>query len=110
AKDKKILANLKKFSKEITKLMDSFKFYKASEKLYHNFWHNFCDKIIEDNKPRLLSENKKERLAGQYLLIEILKAHLKMLHPFMPFITEEIYQNLPLKGKKKSLMVEGWPN
>jgi valyl-tRNA synthetase len=109
SKDKKILKDLKIFAKEITKLMDSFKFYKAAEKLYHYFWHQFCDKILEKQKPRLSSINKKERLASQYLLLEILKTNLKLLHPFMPFITEEIYQKLPLRDKKKCLMVEAWP-
>ena len=108
-KDKKILKNLKNFSKEITKLMDSFRFYKAAEKLYHYFWHTFCDKIIEEQKPRLQSPNQKSRFTSQYLLLEILKTNLKLLHPFTPFITEEIYQNLPIKNKKSSLMVEEWP-
>jgi valyl-tRNA synthetase len=108
-RDKKILKNLKNFSQEITKLMENFRFYKAAEKLYHYFWHTFCDKIIEAEKPRLRSENKKERLASQYLLLEILKTNLKLLHPFIPFITEEIYQKLPLKNKKKCLMIEKWP-
>jgi len=108
-KDKKILKNLKNFSKEITKLMDSFRFYKAAEKLYHYFWHTFCDKIIEEQKPRLQSPNQKSRFASQYLLLEILKINLKLLHPFIPFITEEIYQNLPIKNKKSSLIVEEWP-
>jgi len=108
-KDKKILKNLKNFSKEITKLMDSFRFYKAAEKLYHYFWHTFCDKIIEEQKPRLQSPNQKSRFTSQYLLLEILKTNLKLLHPFIPFITEEIYQNLPIKNKKSSLMIEEWP-
>src|SRR4030042_1736765 len=108
-KDKKILKNLDNFSKEIDKLMESFKFYKAAEKIYHYFWHTFADKIIEDQKKRLKSENKNERQASQHLLLEILVKNLKLLHPFIPFITEEIYQSLPLMGKKEFLMVEKWP-
>jgi len=110
-KDKKTLQYLKGFTKEITKLMESFRFYKAAEKIYHYFWHNFCDKIIEEQKPRLQSKNKNEneRTSSQYLLLEILKTNLKLLHPFIPFITEEIYQKLPIKNKKKCLMVETWP-
>lgn len=106
-KDKQILQNLNKFTKEITKLMESFKFYRAAEKLYHYFWHTFADKIIEIQKQRL--QSKKERQASQYVLLEILKTNLKLLHPFLPFITEEIYQKLPLKNKKKSIMIENWP-
>ena len=99
-RDKKILNNLNKLTKEITELMDDFKFYRAAEKIYHYFWHDFCDKIIEDYKKSKVS---------QYSLLEILKTTLKLLHPFMPFITEEIYQKLPLKNKKKFLMIESWP-
>ena len=109
-KDKKILQDLEKFTKEITQLMESFKFYKAADKLYHYFWHTFADKIIEEQKPRLNSHHKKEIITSQYLLLEVLKTNLKLLHPFMPFITEEIYQKLPMKNKKKCLMIEGWPN
>jgi valyl-tRNA synthetase len=100
AKDKKYLSEFNKIEKEITKEMDNFKFYVASEKIYHYFWHTFCDKIIEDYK-------KKE--VSQYVLVTILSESLKLLHPFMPFITEEIYQQLPIKNKQKCLMVETWP-
>jgi len=105
-RDKKTLKNLNKLTEEVTKLMDSFKFYMAAEKLYHYFWHTFADKIIEENKKRL---NGKERRMSQYVLFNILLANLKLLHPFMPFITEEIYQKLPVKNRKKCLMVENWP-
>jgi valyl-tRNA synthetase len=108
-KNKKILRELNSFSKEITKLMDSFKFYQAAEKIYHYFWHIFCDKIIEEEKSRLQGSNKKEKEASQYLLLQILKTNLELLHPFIPFITEEIYQKLPIKNKKKCLMIENWP-
>ena len=117
AKDKKTLNNFKKIIKEVTKEMDSFKFYVASEKIYHYFWHTFCDKIIEEQKTRLYGENAKEKLHAQYVLLTILTGSLKLLHPFMPFITEEIYQQLPIKNpstssgqaKKRCLMVEDWP-
>lgn len=108
ARDKKILNNFKKQTKEITALMDDFKFYRAAEKTYHYFWHVFCDKIIEDSKKKLSSE--KNRKSAQYMLSEILAGSLKLLHPFMPFITEEIYQQLPIKNKKECLMIEEWPN
>jgi valyl-tRNA synthetase len=120
-KDKKILKDFEKMAKETTLLMDSFKFYRASEKLYHYFWHTFCDKIIESQKSRLYGEDpssraklatgqgKKERIASQHLLITLLRDLLILLHPFTPFVTEEIYQELPIKNKKKSLMIESWP-
>ena len=108
--DKKILTALSKTAKEATKLMDEFKFYKASELVYHYFWHTFADKIIEAQKPRLGGKDAKAKAASQYLLLEILQTSLKLLHPFMPFITEEIYQKLHLKNKKKTIMIESWPS
>ena len=107
AVQKKNLKELQKLSKEITKDMDTFKFYIAAEKIYHYFWHTFCDKIIEESKEDLLSQE--HRHATQYMLLEILSQSLKILHPFMPFITEIIYQQLPIKDKKKSIMIEEWP-
>ena len=104
AAQKKNLKELAALQKEVTKLMDDFKFYYAAEKIYHYFWHEFCDKIIEESKKDVASP------ATQYMLLEILKTNLKMLHPFMPFITEEVYQQLPIQNKKKSLMVEDWVN
>ena len=108
-KDEKTLRDLKRLSKEITKLMESFKFYRAAEKLYHYFWHVFADKIIEGQKTKLNGPDKKKKQAAQYLLMEVLKTNLKLLHPFIPFITEEIYQVLPIKNKKEFLMIEDWP-
>ncbi len=97
--DKKLLKDFEKLSKDITRDMDNFRFYIAAEKIYHYFWHTFCDKIIEDYK-------KKE--VGHEALLTILSGSLKILHPFMPFITEEIYQQLQLKNKKRCIMIEDW--
>ena len=99
---------MKKLCKDITKQIDDFKFYAAAENLYHYFWHSFCDKIIEESKPRLSGENKADRQAAQYALLEILKINLKLFHPFMPHITEEIWSHIP--GEKNLLMIEKWPN
>ncbi len=101
AKDKKILKDFEKISKSITKDMDNFRFYIAAEKIYHYFWHTFCDKVIEESKQNMSPATK-------YILLKILAESLKVLHPFMPFITEEIYQKLPLNKKQKCLMVETW--
>ncbi len=98
--DKKILKDFQKIKKDITKDMDNYRFYIAAEKIYHYFWHTFCDKIIEDYKKNLVS---------QELLLVLLQDLLKLLHPFMPFITEEIYQQLPVTKKEKYLIIESWP-
>ncbi|MBU6500219.1 MAG: class I tRNA ligase family protein [Patescibacteria group bacterium] len=102
AEDKKNLAQLKKIKTEITKHLERFEFHLASEKIYHYFWHTFADKIIEGAKPRLRSNpsnplgasNEEEKAAAYQTLETILIECLKMLHPFMPFITEEIWQKL----------------
>jgi len=86
--DKKYLGDFKKLKKEITKNMDSFKFYIAAEKIYHYFWHVFCDKIIEESKKNNVSK---------IVLFKIFSECLILLHPFMPFITEEIWSMLPPK-------------
>src|SRR3989344_5826975 len=91
--DKKRLKEFEELKKKITKQMELFKFYIAAEEIYHYFWHTFCDKIIEEMKLRLKSDNQNNRKSSQYVLMEILKGSLRLLHPFMPFITEEIWKS-----------------
>ncbi|OGM98285.1 MAG: valine--tRNA ligase [Candidatus Yanofskybacteria bacterium RIFCSPLOWO2_01_FULL_41_34] len=115
--DQKLIDELNVSMKEITDDMDQYRFYLAAEKIYHYTWHAFADKIIEESKAKLASEDEKIRTSAQRMLIEILTTCLKTLHPFMPFITEEIYSKLPLHpppperadGGKKLLMIEDWP-
>lgn len=104
---KKRLKELQSLTKEVTKLMDDYKFYIAGEKLYHYFWHTFCDQIIEESKAEL--QDEKTRQATQYMLFEILETSLKLLHPFIPFVTEAIYQELPTSQKASCLMIAPWP-
>ena len=108
SKEKKAIKEFQKTAKDITKEMDNFRFYTASEKIYHYFWHTFCDKIIEEQKTRLYGTDLKEKVIAQHLLLTILADSLKILHPFMPFVTEEIYQQLPMKDKKQCIMIESW--
>ena len=97
----------------VTRSLEKFEFHLAFETIYHYIWHELADKILEEMKPRLRSKNKEDKAAAQAALVELLAESLKILHPFMPFITEEIYQHL-LKatgrdnGKMKLLMVEEW--
>jgi len=108
AADKKILQDFDKIVKSINKHLENFNFAKAIQEIYHFFWHNFCDIYIEKAKIQIgQSKNKKEVLNTQKILIYILTNSLKMLHPFMPFITEEIYQMLPLKNKKALIIERG---
>ncbi|KKU50458.1 MAG: valyl-tRNA synthetase [Parcubacteria group bacterium GW2011_GWA1_47_10] len=104
--DKKSDQELKNLIEEITKEMDEYKFYIVAEKLYHYFWHTFADIIIERSKKKIL-ENKDSESA-KALLSSHLTTLLRTLHPFMPFITEEIWSMVPITDKSL-LMVEKWP-
>lgn len=106
-KEQKILEDFKVVVKKATTLLDQYKFSHAAELLYHYLWHTFADKIIEESKPIL--GNAKTKAARQYVLLVILADCLKLLHPFIPFVTEELYQKLPLQKKQKTIMIEQWP-
>jgi valyl-tRNA synthetase len=107
-KDLDNLRELKIFKKDITEDIENFRLYEASNKLYHYFWHIFADKIIEEAKPRLKENpNEADKTAAAEALFRMLMELIKMIHPFMPFITEEIYQSFPNK-KESTLMVESW--
>lgn len=110
--DQTILSDFKKMVGGITKQLDEYKFYLAAEDIYHYIWHTFADKTIEESKTRLNGDDQKAKASAQRMLLEILIASLKLLHPFMPFITEEIYGKIPPSvggPDKKMLMVEAWP-
>ncbi len=100
--DKKILKQLDKTIKSVDKYLDDFEFGKAAHAIYDFFWSDFCDNYIETAKKQN-NEKTKE------ILFFVLFNSLKIMHPFMPFITEEIYQDMPIKNKKKCLMIEDWP-
>lgn len=100
AADKKILNALEATVKSTNKDLEAFRFGPASRKIYDFFWHDFCDVYIEKSK----SQNDKKNT--RKILLYVLLTSLKLLHPFIPFITEEIYQKLPIKRKKKCLMIE----
>lgn len=111
--DTALITELKTFTKDLTQDMDSYRLYLAAEKMYHYVWHTFADKIIEESKAKLTSENQAVKLSAQKMLLEILTTCLKLLHPFMPFVTEEIYSNLtvsPPTIEKKLLIIEDWPS
>lgn len=100
--EKQILTSLKETIKFVNEALENFQFGKAAKKIYSFFWHEFCDKFIE--------EFKKEREKNYEFLVFILLSSLKILHPFLPFLTEKIYQLLPLQKKKLSIMIEDWPS
>lgn len=103
--DRKIMENWSEVLSDITNDMENYRFYLAAEKIYHYFWHTFADIIIEDCKKRIKEDSEAE--SAKMLLYYLLKEQLKLLHPFMPFITEKIWSLLP--DSKGLLMVEKWP-
>ncbi len=98
--DREWIEKVKELSKEITKYLDNYQFNYAAEKLYEFAWHQFADVYIEDVKNRI---DKNSFI----ILNSLFMIQLKLLHPFMPFVTEEIYQRL---GFGESIMIEKWPS
>ena len=105
--DKWILSKLNDTVKEVCENMDSYELGVAAGKIYDFIWDSFCDWYIELTKPRLNGEDEASRLSAQKVLLYVLTEILKLVHPFMPFITEEIWQALPHEGE--ALMVERYP-
>ncbi|HEX7724729.1 MAG TPA: valine--tRNA ligase [Candidatus Paceibacterota bacterium] len=98
--------------KEVTREMDEYKFYMVSEKIYHYAWHEFADKILEESKGILSGTDIAAKKSREQFLLRALMHILKLLHPFMPFVTEEIWGLLPdeVAGtNRKQLIVERWP-
>ncbi len=109
-KDKEKQKDFLKYAKDVTKEIEKFHLYLAAEKIYHYFWHTFADVIIEESKKSINEGSDEERLSAIQTLYYILTEQLKMLHPFMPFITEEIWSFIPKSKKHEDLlMVENWP-
>lgn len=92
--------------KEITKNLEVYRIDLAADQIYHYFWHVFADIIIEENKKAL--EDESTKLSAQWTLYEILTNSLKLLHPFVPYVTEEVWSHLPKKDHDL-LMIEEWP-
>ena len=105
--DKWILSKLNDLCREVCDNMDSFELGVAAGKIYDFIWDSYCDWYIELTKPRLNGGDEESKLAAQKVLLYVLTEILKLLHPFMPFITEEIWQALPHEGE--ALMIERYP-
>ena len=105
--DKWVLSKLNTLIREVTANLDAYEIGVASSKVYDFIWDTYCDWYIELTKTRLYSENEKSKLAAQKVLVYVLDQTLRLLHPFMPFITEEIWQAIPHAGK--FLISAEWP-
>ncbi len=105
--DQALLGELTAISKDVTKDMSEHRLYMAAEKLYHYVWHELADRILEESKPILLGEDLAAKASRQALLLHLLADSVTLLHPFMPFVTEEVWASLP--GTDGLLMVAPWP-
>ena len=109
--DKWVLSKLNTLIREVTDNMDAYELGVASAKVYDFIWDTYCDWFIELCKARLTGEDERSKVNAQNVLCYVLIETLKLLHPFMPFITEEIYQALPHTAEDKGefLMLQKWP-
>ena len=105
--DRWILSKLNRLVKEVNENIDKYELGIAANKIYDFVWDSYCDWYIELTKPRLNGEDEEAKIGAQKVLLYVLTETLKLLHPFMPFITEEIWQALPHEGE--ALMVEKYP-
>ena len=105
--DKWILSKMNNLISEVTENIDSFEFGVYAQKVYDFIWNEFCDWYIEMVKPRLYLAEDNNKIAAQFVLNKVLENSLKLLHPIMPFVTEEIYTKL--YNNYESIMISDWP-
>ena len=105
--DKWILSRLNNTIKEVSDNLDKYELGMGAQRIYDFIWDEYCDWYIEMVKSRLYGNDTESKATAQKVLVYVLKDILKILHPFMPFITEEIWQNLP--GNDKALIITKWP-
>ncbi len=111
SRDTEILATLSSTLTEVSAGIEKYNLYLAAEKMYHYIWHELADVILEESKPILSGDDAQAKYARQYVLKECLVTVVKVLHPFMPFVTETIWQHLPkniLGDERDILMVATW--
>lgn len=106
--DTALLKELDEITHEVTDNLDHHRFYLAGERLYHYIWHTLADTILEESKTLLHGDASPEKTSRMWTLNHILMTSITLLHPFMPFITEEIWQMLP-HNDETPLMIQQWP-
>ncbi len=106
--DKWILSKLNTLIAEVTENLDKYELGVAEQKCYDFIWDSYCDWYIELTKTRLYGEDEESKLVSQQVLVYVLDQVLRLMHPFMPFITEEIWQAIPHEGE--ALIIASWPS
>ncbi|UCC62666.1 MAG: class I tRNA ligase family protein, partial [Anaerolineae bacterium] len=110
--DRWIVSRHNRLIENVTRLMEDYQFGEAGRQIYDFLWGEYCDWFIEMAKIRLYGDNPRAKATAQQVLIYVLERTLRLLHPFMPFVTEEIWQHLPTDGDAlmpDALMVAPWP-
>jgi len=107
--DKWILDRLSKVTKEVNEKLENLRFSEASSQLYAFLWNDFCDWYLELSKSRVYGDDEKDKAVNLSVLIYTLDKAIKLLHPFIPFVTEEIYKSLPSKNTE-SMALADYPN
>ncbi len=105
--DRWILSRHNRLIGDVTRLLNGFQFGEAAKQIYEFLWGEYADWFIEASKVRLYGEDEELKATALHVLIYVLERTLRLLHPFMPFVTEEIWQHLPHSGE--SLMIAPWP-
>ena len=104
-----ILSRLNRVAGEVTVNLEKFEFGVALAKIYSFLWEEYCDWYIEIVKARLYDANSPSRLEAKFVLTDVLSKAMQLLHPFMPFLTEEVFRSLPRTEDVASIMVSAWP-
>ena len=107
--DKWIMSRMSGVSRDVNHALDEYRFNDAASLLYQFVWHELCDWYVEMIKPDLSGDNAESRSAAISTLINVFESALALLHPFMPFITEEIWQQLPARAEVESICIRKYP-
>jgi valyl-tRNA synthetase len=107
--DRWIFSRLAAVSTQVNDALENYRFHEAAHVVYHFFWGDFCDWYIEWVKPSLAAEDRAEALAAWKNIFAVFEAALRLLHPFMPFLTEELWQRLPQRAGAKSIAIARFP-
>ena len=105
--DRWIVSRYHRLIEEVTRLLDAYQIGEAGRQLYEFIWGEYCDWYIEATKVRLRGDNGESTEAARRVLVHVLEGSLRLLHPFMPFVTEAVWQYLPHRGE--ALIVADWP-